>query len=169
MLAFPKDILVMDFEGRAEPTQAGFVLLDRATLAEKDAYVSYVYADLGGFVSPFSGISQETLKGAPTQAEVGKAVFERFGTDVLLACWVQDVDMRNFKKIMAEAGHEFSEFDYHVLDVWAAAYVHLLKGGYAGSMRSEEMFRAFGAAPRDKHDALEDARIAAHVLRAIAA
>lgn len=167
-MKFAKDILVLDFEGLAEPVQVGAVLLDRETLKEKDAFSTYIWADLQGAVKAVTGISQDTLEGAPTQAEAGRMLYERFGSDVLLACWVAQADMRNFDKLIAAAGIAPKQYDYHVFDIWPAAYLHLLKQGYVGTMRSEEIFRQFGAKARGLHDALEDCRIAADVLRRIA-
>lgn len=167
-MKFIKDILVIDFEGKKEPTQIGAVLLDKETLIEKDSFVSYIYTDLEGFVSPTSGITQEMLVGAPTQAQAGQMIFEKFGTTILIASWVTDLDIRNFKKIITAAGKSFSDYDYHILDIWAPAYIHALKEGYQGGIRSEELFQYFNAEPRTLHNALADARIAANILRKIA-
>ncbi len=165
-MKFPKDILVVDFEGLSEPVQIGALLLDKDTLEEKDSFSSYIWADLKGETKKKSGISQETLAGAPSQAEVGRTVFDRFGPNVFLASWVANADMKNFEKIMRAAGKDcFSVYDYHVLDIWPVAYVQLLKSGYTGDASSEEMFQAFGIEPRGLHDALGDCRIAANVLR----
>ncbi len=165
-MKFPKDILVIDFEGISEPVQIGALLLDKNTLEEKDSFTSYIWADLKGKAKKKSGISQETLEGAPSQAEAGQMIFDRFGTDVLLASWAANADMKNFEKIIQAAGMDcFGAYDYHVIDVWPVAYIHLLKNSYTGSTSSEEMFQAFGAKPRGLHDALEDCRIAAEVLR----
>jgi DNA polymerase III epsilon subunit-like protein len=166
-MKFNKDILIIDFEGRKEPTQIGAVLLDKATLEEKDSFLSYIYSDLNGHISPVSGITQEMLNGAPTQAKVGQMLFEKFGVDVLISSWVADLDITNFKKIITAAGKSFSDYDYHIFDIWPPAYVYALKHGYTGSIRSEEMFRYFGAKPRALHNALEDCRIAADILRKI--
>lgn len=166
-MQFAKDILIIDFEGRKQPTQIGAVLLDKESLKEKDSFLSYVHADLEGYVSPISGITQEMLDGAPTQAEVGKMVYEKFGTEVLLGSFVQDLDVGHFKKVLSAAQIDIAEYDYHILDIWPAAYIHLLKQGYTGSIRSEEIFQQFGATPRDLHNALEDCRITAEVLRKI--
>jgi len=168
-MRFPKDILILDFEGWEEPVQVGAVLLDKDTLAEKKAFSSYIWADLKGEVKKVSGISQATLEGAPSQAEVGKRLHEKFGTNVLLSAWVAGFDMPMFYRLLAAAGIERKSYDYHVFDMWPVAYAHLLTRGYAGSMRSEEMFAQFGAAPRGLHDALEDCRIVADVLRKIKA
>ena len=166
-MKFIKDILVIDFEGSKEPTQIGAVLLDKETLCEKESFLSFIFTDLEGFVSPTSGITQEMLHNAPSQAKVGQMIYEKFGTNVLIACWVQDLDIRNFKKIITAAGKSFSEYDYHIVDIWSPAYLFCLKNGYTGGIRSEEMFHYFGAQSRTFHNALDDARIAAEILRKI--
>lgn len=166
-MKFPKDILVVDFEGSGDqPTQVGAVLLDKETLEEKDSFVSYIYATLEK-TSKTSGISQETLVGAPTQAEVGKMIYDKFGTNFFFAYFVGDLDIRFFKTLLGSAGISFSEYDYHTIDIWSLAYFQLLKKGYTGGIRSEEIFQAFGAKPRGLHDALEDCRITVDVLRKI--
>lgn len=166
-MRFPKDILVIDFEGISEPVQVGAILLDKETLTEKDSFCSYIWADLQGRTKIASGISQEALKGAPSQAEVGRAIYEKFGTNILIGAWVAHNDNKNFQKIIIAAGIDPELYDYHVLDIWPAAYIYLLKQGYEGGLRSEEIFQKFGAKPRALHDALEDCRIAAEVLRKI--
>lgn len=165
-MKFPKDILVIDFEGISEPVQIGALLLDKDTLEEKASFTSHIWTDLKGKTKKKSGISQETLEGAPSQAEVGQIVFDRFGTNVFLASWVANADMKNFEKIIRATGRNFfSVYDYHVIDIWPVAYIHLLKGRYTGGTSSEEIFQEFGAKPRGFHNALEDCRIAADVLR----
>ncbi len=164
-MKFAKDILIIDFEGVVEPVQIGAILLDKETLVEKDSFRSYIWADLGREIKSKSGISQTTLKGAPTQAEVGRTVFEKFGTNLLIGSWVANADSKNFEKIIRAAGLDFKLYDYHILDIWPAAYIHLLKQGYGGGIGSEEIFQELGAKPRGLHDALEDCRIAAEVLR----
>jgi len=167
-MKFAKDILVIDFEGtNDEPVQIGAILLDKETLAEKDNFLSYIYADLKGERAYKSEISQEMLVGAPTPAEVGKMVFDKFGTDLFIATWVANYDMRCFEKIMAAADIAFNQYDYHIFDIWPAAYLYLLKQGYTGEFRSEGMFQKFGATARELHNALQDCRIAADVLRKI--
>lgn len=161
---FPKDILMLDFEGRNKPVQIGAVLLDKETLEEKDSFVSYVHQDMTT-VQTKSGITQEMLAGAPSQEEVGKALVEKFGTHFLIGSWVANMDTQHFRTLITAAGYTWDQFDFHVVDVWPAAYIHLVKKGYKGSIFSEEMFQAFSAKPRGLHDALEDARIAADVLR----
>ncbi len=173
-MKFPKDILIIDFEGLKQPVQIGAVLLDKETLEEKDNFVSYIYADLEGYVSPTSGISQEMINDAPKPEEVGKMMYEKFGADIFLASFVQNLDILHFRKIISaagidfiEAGTDFKKYDTHILDIWPVAYIHALKNGYTGGTGSEELFQYFGAKPRGLHDALEDCRITADVFRKI--
>jgi DNA polymerase III epsilon subunit-like protein len=167
-MKFPKDILVIDFEGGDAPVQFGGVLLDRETLAEKKAFSTYIFADLGGGRTIKSGITQEMLVGAPLPAAAGRMIVERLGTDYTLACWVANKDIAFFKQLMDIIGFDWGRFDYHVLDIWPVAYLHLLREGYTGGSGSDDMFRAFGLPERGLHDALEDARLAATVLRRLA-
>ena len=168
MKPFLKDILLLDFEGSGtEPLQIGALLLDKETLKEKDSFVSYIYTEMQGRTSTISGISQETLRNAPSQAQVGNTIFEKFGTHIMLGSWVADLDRAHFKKIIISAGLDIRVYDYHILDLWPLAYVYLLKAGYTGGIRSEEMFHAFGVPPRGLHNALEDCRIEAEILRNI--
>jgi DNA polymerase III epsilon subunit-like protein len=166
-MKFCKDILIIDFEGLDDPKQIGAILLDKNTLEEKDSFVSYIYTDMQGKPSVKSGITQEMLEGAPSQSEIGKIIYDKFGTNVLIGSFVSDLDIYNFKKILNSAGIEFSNYDYHILDIWPLAYVYLLKRGYEGKINSEEIFQAFGSRPRGFHNALEDCRITADVLRKI--
>lgn len=173
-MKFDKDILVIDFEGVRSPVQVGAVLLDKETLEEKDHFVSYIYADLPDKMVKKSGITQEMINDAPTPEEVGKMIYEKFGSDVFISSWVQSLDMSHFANLMNKANIDFKEgpisfskYDYHVLDLWPVAYIYALKNGYTGGIGSDELFAYFGADPRSLHNALEDCRIAADVLRKI--
>ena len=168
-MRFIKDILIIDFEGKREPIQIGALLLDKDTLAEKDSFCSYIYADLKekDRSKSKSSITQDMLKGAPSQSEVGREFFEKFGTNILIGSWVDTLDIMHFKKIIDAAGITWDQYDYHILDIWPAAYIYLLKQGYEGGISSEEMFQFFGAKPRGRHNALEDCKITADILRKI--
>lgn len=180
-VAFPKDILVIDFEGafrpedkndpeKSQPTQIGAILLDKETLEEKKSFVSYIYADLS-FASPeaqkITGITQKMLEAAPKLGEVGKKFVETFGKEFLFCSWVSELDRTLFRKMVFSAGMHPRDFDYHVFDLWPIGYAYLLKRGYTGTMRSEPMFQALGLPSRGQHDALEDCRYAAVALRKI--
>ncbi|QQR82826.1 hypothetical protein IPJ70_01805 [Candidatus Campbellbacteria bacterium] len=170
-----KDILLIDFEGVRHPVQVGAVLLDKETLEEKDNFLSYIYADLEGKIVKKSGITQKMINDAPKPEEVGKMLYEKFGSNVFIGSWVQSLDISHFANLMSKANVDFTEgpisfsrYDFHVLDIWPAAYIYALKNGYTGDASSEELFQYFGAEPRNLHNALEDCRITADVLRKIA-
>ena len=167
-MKFLKDILVIDFEGgHYKPKQLGAVLLDKETLEEKDRFVSYIYLDMQGVPSLKSGITQDMLNSAPQPDEVAKKFYKKFGTNVFIASFVSDLDIENLRNIMNKAGINPLEYDYHTLDIWPIAYIYLLKNGYEGNYDSENIFQAFGFPPRGNHDALEDVRITASILRKI--
>lgn len=174
-MSFAKDILLIDFEttgGDPEtiaPTQLAAILLDKETLQEKDSFISYIAADLSGIdpeILAISGITQEDLKGAPNMEDVAKSFSEKFSGDYFLSSWVEYLDRRMLIKMYKTAGLLY-KFDYHYFDLWPVAYAHLLKNGYEKSIHSEDMFEAFGSPERNSHDALEDCRMEANILRKI--
>lgn len=168
---FPKDIVVIDFETsnkeleKAEPLQIGAILLDKNTLEEKKNFVSYIVSNSTNENININGITLEKLTDAPTQKEVAKKFIEIFGKDFIFSGWVCEKDRALFRKMMITADINPSDFNFHILDIWPLAYVHLLKQNYSGSMGSEEMFQAFGLPARANHDALEDCRYAAEILK----
>lgn len=175
-MQFAKDILFIDFEcdsidlDKMQPTQLAAVLVDKTTLEEKNSFISFIAADISKGnpqALEISGITQEMLNGAPTPAEVAKQFVDQFGYDVILASFNEHYDRRLFKKILDSANLDYYKYDYHYLDIWPIAYTHLVKKGYTGSIRSEDIFSQFGLGPRGKHDALEDCRLASEVLRKI--
>jgi DNA polymerase III epsilon subunit-like protein len=175
-ITFPKDILIIDFESslgdfeKTEPVQIGAVLLDKTTLEEKKSFTSFIKTDLANVSSERlakKGFNQEKILKAPPALEVAKEFIKLLGKDYFISFWVADLDRRLFKKLMFSAGINDSEFDYHIYDLWPVAYTYLLERGYKGSYESEYMFQEFGLPPREIHDALEDCRYAAQVLRKI--
>jgi len=175
-MPFHKDILLIDFEttgddpANSEPIEIGAVLLDRATLAEKDYFDSLIFSDLKNVMPEAVKLWQldvGKIKTAPKLAEVGKQFMAKFGFEVLVSSWVQRLDRSMLNKMVAAAGENPEKYDYHVLDLWPLAYAYLVKRGYAGSIRSDEMFAQFGVPQRGKHEALQDCRIEAEILRKI--
>ena len=174
-MKFHKDILVLNFEqSKYLPVQVAAILLDKETLQEKSSFYSYIFADIGDYVNSKSGITQDMIQGAPKQSEVAEMLYQKFGTDVFLASFVQNMDITFFSEMMRKASidfidgrTDFKKYDFHILDIWPVAYVYALKNGYTGSTRSEELFQFYNAKPRGLHDALEDCRITADVLRKI--
>lgn len=173
-MKFKKDILMIDFEttdGRpplAKPIQLAAVLLDKETLKEKKEFSSYIQQDLTDAdprASLIHGITAETLKDAPSQNEVMQKFLDTFGTDVLIACWTTPLDTRMLELMMTGIGHDFMEYNYHIIDLWPLAYVHCVKQGKGDLFNSVKIFEEFGLPKRGNHDALEDCRHTAEVLR----
>ncbi|MBA3678955.1 3'-5' exonuclease [Candidatus Saccharibacteria bacterium] len=175
-MKFKKDILMIDFEttdgrpAKAKPIQLAAILLDKDTLAEKKEFSSYIHQDMTGAdprSSQVHGITEEMLKDAPSQNDVMQSLLDTFGTKVFISCWTTLLDMRMLENMLDAIGHDFMEYDYHVLDVWAIAYTELVKQGKGNISNSVHTFAEFGLPPRGSHDALEDCRHAAEVLRKI--
>ncbi len=172
-----KDILLIDFETtdidplKAKPVQLAAVLLDKSDLQEKANFATFIKQDLSD-ANPqalaINGITEKHLESAPSQDEVIKKFIEKFGSNIMLCSWVQFLDRAMLFKMLADAKLDYRIYDYyHYLDLWPVSYIYLAKQGYAGEINSESMFKAFGLASRKQHDALEDCRMAAEILRKI--
>lgn len=181
---FSKDILLFDCESTGftkhpdngdildfgDITQIGAVLLDKVTLKEKDFYLSDVRADpkrLDPWVLEHTDITAERVAKAPERAAVAQEFIDRFGTDVYLASWNARDDQQWLGQLTKSVGREQNMYDYHCLDVWPIAYTYLCQLGHPEIIRSEDTFRAFGQDSRGAHNALDDSRRTAEVLRAV--
>ena len=176
MQGFSKDILVIDFEttgldlDKALPIQLGAVLLDKQNLEEKDSFISLIrqdVSDMSDESAKIHGITQDSLNEAPDQKEVIADFLNKFGTEVYLASWNEMLDHTMLKKMLESVGKDIYEHDYHYLDVWSLAYLYLVKIGRGDTIKSEPTFQYFGLPPRTSHDALEDCRHTAEVLRKV--
>lgn len=177
MKGFAKDILLIDFEGggldldHSEPTQLGAVLLDRETLEEKSYYLSLIAVEhpekMAQEAIDISGIGPEMLRDAPVRKKVASEFLAKFGTNVFLASWNSSVDQALLRMVMKSIGKDIFEYDYHYFDVWPVVYMHLSKQGYGNTIRLEPTLKHFGMPARGKHDALEDCRVTAEVLRKV--
>ena len=180
-MKFHKDILIIDFEATGnnpkihQPIQLSAILLDKDTLREKASFNSYIKADLSSIndqhvADILNNINQKTLDTSPTKEEVISEFIKKFGTkEYFLASWVFNLDFQYLLNLLDSINISINEFDYHFIDIWPIAYFYLLKSGYTGGIRSEEMFSAFGINKRTTHDGLDDCRIEATILRQIAA
>ncbi len=181
---FSKDILLIDFESTGftrdtetndvidpgDPTQLGAVLLDRKTLAEKHHFLSDIQADparLDAWVLEHTDITAERVKNAPSSKQVARDFIEAFGTDVYLASWNVSFDRAWLDAFLRALHRRETMYDYHHIDVWTLAYTYLCEQGHPEVVRSEETFRLFGQDARGAHNALDDCRRTAEVLRAI--
>ena len=181
---FSKDILLIDFESTGftrdtetndvidpgDPTQLGAVLLDKKTLAEKQHFLSDIQADpsrLDAWVLEHTDITAERVKNAPSSKQVAKDFIATFGTDVYLASWNVSFDRAWLDAFLHAIRRRETMYDYHHIDVWTLAYTYLCEQEHPEVIRSEETFRLFGQDARGAHNALDDCRRTAEVLRAI--
>ena len=182
-VGFSKDVLLIDFESTGfeyneagevveigEPTQLGAVLLDKQSLVEKDKFLSDIQADpnkLNPWVLEHTDITKERVVKAPAAKLVAQKFFDQFGTDVYLASWNQRDDRAWLHDFIQSIGKRESTYDYHHLDIWPIAYTYLCQLGHPEVIRSEDTFLAFGQGARGAHNALDDCRRTAEILRAV--
>lgn len=173
MAPFLKNILIIDFEATtndmkiSKPIQLGAVLLDKNTLEEKDSFITFIKADyeeIASVVRPMVNITSKDLEGAPTLESVAKTFINKFGFDYFLSSWVLNMDMQFFERMVNSIELDIRKFDYHVVELWSLAYTYLLRKGYSGTVKSQELFTALGVS-RNTHDALGDCRMEAEILR----
>lgn len=176
MKGFSKDILLIDFETtgvdleKSLPIQLGAVLLDKNSLDEKDSFLSYIKQDLSTMSSEsqqIHGITERDLVDAPSPKEVINKFIEKFGTEVYLASWSQMLDQSMIIKLLNDADKDIYTYDYHYIDIWSISYLEMAKNGHGDIIRSEDAFNFFGLKPRKAHNALEDCRHTAELLRKI--
>ncbi len=181
---FAKDILLYDFESTGflrddvtddvinpgDPTQLGAILLDKTTLAEKKHFLSDIKADptlLDDWVLEHTDITVERVATAPPRKQVATDFLETFGEDYFLATWNVTFDRYWLNTLVQAIGRTETMFDYHHLDVWSLAYTYLCRHERTDVVQSEATFRLFGQSARSAHNALDDCRRTAEVLRAV--
>jgi DNA polymerase III epsilon subunit-like protein len=153
-----------------EPTQLGAVLLNAKTLTEEVTFLSDIRANpdkLDPWVLENTDITTERVANAPSPEMVAKSFIKKFGTEVYLASWNVAFDRAWLDMLMQSIGRHGSMYDYHHLDAWSLAYTYLCRHGRPEIIRSEDTFRAFGQTARSVHNALDDCRRTAEVLRAV--
>ncbi|MSR68323.1 3'-5' exonuclease [Candidatus Saccharibacteria bacterium] len=176
MKGFLKDILLIDFEttgidlNKSLPIQLGAILLDRQTLAEKDNFLSYIKQDLSNMSrqsAKIHGITKKEMDTAPTSSEVIGSFIEQFGTEVYLASWNEMLDHSMLATMLGSIGKGIDTHDYHYLDIWSIVHIYMVQRGKGDIIRSEPINEYFGLPARTTHNALEDCKLTAQVLRKV--
>jgi|GEM_PF-579838 len=179
---FSKPILLFDFESTGfvrdassgdvtdpgEPTQIGAVLLDPITLDETKHYLSDIRADpekLDPWVLEHTDMTPERAAAGPPREQVAHELVDAFGLDFYLCSWNVTFDRIWLDMLMQAIGRRETTFDYHHLDAWTLAYTYLCQHGHPETIRSEDVFGFFGQSARQAHNALDDCRRTAAVLR----
>lgn len=179
---FKKDILLIDLEttgldsSRQEIIQLAAVLLDKKTLKEKEVFNTFVKPSHWGKRDPESmkvnGIAWDQVKGAPTLKKALADFHQLFGTDVVLAYYGGPVDMDFLRAAYKKVNRRF-EFDYHYFNLWPVFFTYLAKRNKLKNAKKftgftlEDFMKEFKIKSENRHDALEDCRIEAEILRKI--
>ena len=177
MKNFSKDILIVDFEATGfdieldEPVQVGLIVLDKKTFAEKKHYVSWikpaqkVSSETAGL--KWANITQEDIEKinkARSLAEVAGEIIKIIPGKYIFCAWNASFDFYFWRKLLQQIGRDIRVTG--ILDLWTLAYIYLHNDDkYTGDFKAESVFQYFGAAPRIKHDGLEDCRLEAMVFK----
>lgn len=177
---FDRDLLVLDVETTgANPrvhqiVSIGAVLLDRATLDEVKSMSSLVrvtpeaIAQADPIAMQIHGLMLNRLEAAPTPLDVVTRFLDSFGANFYFCGWNICFDTQFIAALFEQAGRrqDFDSFRFHRLDLWSLLEVAWLRG--LVSMPPESLSRVcrmFEIERQKVHDALEDARISAEILR----
>lgn len=180
---FNKDLLIVDLETTGldswhhEIIQIGAVRLDRKTLKETGAWMSFVKPRHWNRRSRESmkhnSITWNDIKEAPS-LKAALTEFERqFPADeVIIGNYgpIMDID---FLKVGYRQAKKRYPYDYHVFNIWPLCYVYaakhkLLKNGKRHSgFRLDDLIAHFKIDVDNRHDALVDARVEAEVFKRI--
>jgi DNA polymerase-3 subunit epsilon len=177
--AFARDLLVLDVETTGpdsqlhEVVEVGAVLLSASTLEPVKRFQSLVRPEQFRNADPHSlrihGLSAEKLAGAPTARQVVSRFVEELGLGYIFCGWNIGFDTQFLRSLFRSAGRieEFDRIDYHKLDLWSLLELAWVLGLCPEEPKSlTDVCRMFHIERADVHSALQDALIAAEVLRA---
>lgn len=174
-MKFIKDILLFQLETtgpnveRDSIIQLSAILLDKDNLLEKNFYNSYIKVSfLDNTIMQHAtqlDIPFATLQKSPKLHDVIKKFVTQFDTTPLLATHT----VSNVQFLRQAFKKTFIPYDYdsHVLDLWSLGYVYTLHYGIKKMPTLETLFTHFNLKIKNRHNALEKARLAAEVFRKI--
>ncbi len=179
---FKKDILLIDLEttgldaSKQEIIQLAAVLLDKKTLEEKEAFDTYIrparWAKRNRESMEVNGITWRQVKDAPGLKKAIADFETLFGSDVVLAYYGGPVDMDFLRAAYKKIRRKF-RFDYHYFNLWGVFFAYL---AVRDKLRDNKKFtgftlddfmKEFDLKSENRHDALEDCRIEAEILRRV--
>lgn len=174
---FPRKLLVLDVEttgllpGRDTIIEIGACLLSEHDLVEKATFHSRVYTTSAISASALAahGMSLADLKRAPEITEVVRKFSAFAPKDAIICGHNVGFDVAFLHAAYDQVGIAY-DFDYHILDVWSIAFFVL--GSRAVQLPKynlTSLCSLFGIARNQKHNALQDARASAAILRHLVA
>lgn len=180
---FKRDLLLIDLEttgldaSRHEIIQLAAVLLNRKTLKEEEVFSSYVkplaWQRRDKESMAVNKITFEQIKDAPDL----KTVLSQFNNffkakQVILSYYGGPLDM-DFLRAAYRRLKLAWRFDYHYFNLWAVFYAFLAARGQLKNNKKfagfslEDLMEKFKIKSKNRHDALEDCRVEAEILRGI--
>jgi DNA polymerase III epsilon subunit-like protein len=150
------------------------LLLDRTTLDQVKSMSTLVQlvpealAQADPKSMQIHGLTLSQLEAAPTPVEVVTRFLDSFGADFYFCGWNICFDTQFLRALFEQAGRlqDFDTFRYHRLDLWSLLELAWLRGVIPAPPESlSSVCRVFGIERQHVHDALEDARISAQILR----
>lgn len=175
VMKFIKDILLFDLEttgpnpDKDSIIQLSGILLDKDNLLEKSFFSSYVRVSLlEGIISEHAellNIPFASMQKSPKIYDTIKKFHTQFGSTPLLATHntANLLFLKNaFKKAIVP-------FDYndHILELWTLGYIYTLNYGIRKMPSFHTFLDHFGMKLKNRHDALEKARLSAEIFRKI--
>jgi oligoribonuclease (3'-5' exoribonuclease) len=152
----------------------GALLLDRTTLDTVKSMSTLVqltpeaFAQASPRAMQIHGLTLSQLEAAPTPAEVVTQFLDTFGADFYFCGWNICFDTQFLRALFDQAGRlqDFDTFRYHRLDLWSLLELAWLRGLILAPPDSLSIACGLFGIPRPSvHDAMEDARVTALILR----
>ena len=180
---FKKDLLLIDLEttgldsARHEIIQLAAIVLDKKTLKEKASFASFVrpakWQTRDKESMTVNKISHDQVVAAPPLKKVLGEFEELFDyNEVIISYYGGPLDMDFLRLAYKKVGKKY-KFDHHYFNLWGAFFVFLaaknkLKntGRFAG-FTLDDIMKSFNIRSGSRHDALEDCRVEAEVLRRV--
>ena len=171
----PKRLLVIDVETTGlEPgtdcvIQLASCVLGRKDLREEKFFSSYVrpQTHIQAYAEAIHGLSIEDLKDAPDISSVIRSFADYAPLDVIICGHNVAFDVAFLKAAYATVGFTYP-FDYHTLDLWSIAFFVLAAQRVSlPEYNLTSLCELYGIKRSVKHDALEDVRLTAQVLRCL--
>ncbi len=152
----------------------GALLLDRATLDPVKSMSTLVQLTPEAFALAdpramlIHGLTLSQLEAAPTPVEVAAQFLDTFGTGFYFCGWNVCFDTQFLRALFDQAGRlqDFDTFRYHRLDLWSLLELAWLRGLLLAPPDSLSIACGlFGIRRPSVHDAMDDARVSALILR----
>ena len=155
-----------------EIVEIGAVLLDACTLESLREFQSFVRPEQFQNANPralqIHGLTAQELESAPTASEVLDRFQETFGSDYIFCGWNIGFDTQ-FLSALFRRVHKQTQFDaldYHKVDLWSLLELAWVCGLCPQHPKSlSDVCQMLHIERSLAHNALQDARIAAQVLR----